>query len=174
MLTAQGKRPYARRIEMRALRGCGRLRLTYSGDVALFLRVRPTRSLRPTRTPGLKFSPLRPLSGSWIDGELDVSTKITGYQNRPVQVGAEKSVGRSRDAVANSAEKAAPASPVRITEQARQLAALEAAVQSAPIIDELRVAAIRQAIEEGSYEVSPERIADKLLQMDQDLSAAGK
>lgn len=103
-----------------------------------------------------------------------MSTKITGYQNRPVQVGAEKSAGRSRDAVVDAAAKAAPASPVRITEQARQLAALEAAVQSAPIIDELRVAAIRQAIEEGSYEVSPERIADKLLQMDQDLSTTEK
>lgn len=109
-----------------------------------------------------------------MEGELDVSTKITGYQNRPVQVGAEKSASRARDAVANPADKAAAASPIRITEQARQLAALEAAVQSAPIVDDLRVAAIRQAIEEGSYEVAPERIADKLLRMDQDLSAAEK
>lgn len=174
MLAAQGKPPCVRRSEMRALRSRKRPRLTYSGGAAVFLRVRPTCPLRPTRTPGLKFSPSRPLSGSWMDGELDVSTKIAGFDNRPVPVGAEKSVSRSRDAVANTAEKAAAASPIRITEQARQLAALEAAVQSAPIIDELRVAAIRQAIEEGSYEVSPERIADKLLQMDQDLNAAGK
>lgn len=174
MLTAQGNHPCARRIEARALRRPERRRLTYSVPTAAFLRVRPTRPLRPTRTPGLKFSPPQPLRGSWKYGELDVSTKITGYQNRPVQVGAEKSAGRSRDAVVDAAAKAAPASPVRITEQARQLAALEAAVQSAPIIDELRVAAIRQAIEEGSYEVSPERIADKLLQMDQDLSTAEK
>ena len=111
---------------------------------------------------------------SWMYGELDVTTKITGYQNRPVQAAADKSAARTREASANPADKAAAGSPVRITEQARQLATLEQAVQSAPIVDETRVAAIRQAIEEGSYEVSPERIADKLLRMDQDLAAAEK
>jgi negative regulator of flagellin synthesis FlgM len=107
-------------------------------------------------------------------GELDVTTKINGLQNRPVQAPTEKSAARARDAAPGSAEKAAPSGPVRITEQARQLAALEQAVQSAPIIDETRVAAIRQAIDEGSYEVMPERIADKLLRMDRDLAAAEK
>jgi negative regulator of flagellin synthesis FlgM len=103
-----------------------------------------------------------------------VSTKITGFDNRPVQVGADKAVGRARDAAAAPSEKASAGDAVRITEQARQLAALEQAVQAAPIVDETRVAAIRQAIEDGSYEVSPERIADKLLRMDRDLSATEK
>jgi negative regulator of flagellin synthesis FlgM len=101
-------------------------------------------------------------------------SKITGFDNRPAPVGADKAVGRARDAAAAPAEKTAAGSPVRITDQARQLAALEQAMQSAPIVDETRVAAIRQAIEDGSYEVSPERIADKLLRMDRDLTAAEK
>lgn len=107
-------------------------------------------------------------------GELDVSTKITGYPNRPVQAGAEKSVDRPRDAAASPVEKTAAGSPVHITEQARQLAALEQAVHSAPIVDEARVAAIRQAIEDGSYEIAPERIAEALLRLDRELAAAEK
>jgi negative regulator of flagellin synthesis FlgM len=104
-----------------------------------------------------------------------VTTKINGYQNRPVQVGTDKAVTRTRDADAKaSGSAAAGASPVQITEQARQLAALERAVQSLPVVDEARVAAIRLAIEEGRYEVAPERIADKLLRMEHELRGAEK
>jgi negative regulator of flagellin synthesis FlgM len=103
-----------------------------------------------------------------------VTTKITGYQNPPVQVGTDKSVSRTRSgAAANAPEVASkPASPVHITDQARQLAALEQTVNSVPVVNEAKVERIRQAIEDGSYEVVPERIADKLLRMDHDLGAA--
>jgi negative regulator of flagellin synthesis FlgM len=107
-------------------------------------------------------------------GDLDVTTKISGYQNRPVQVGAGKSASNARDTAVSPADKPASGSPVHITDQARQLAALEQAVQSAPIVNEARVAAVRSAIEEGRYEVEPERIADKMLRMDRDLRAAEK
>jgi negative regulator of flagellin synthesis FlgM len=101
-----------------------------------------------------------------------VTTKITGYQNPAVQVGTDKSVSRARDGAANAAEVASkPANPVQITEQARQLAALEQTVNSLPIVNEAKVAAIRSAIEDGSYQVVPERIADKLLRMDRELGA---
>ena len=101
-----------------------------------------------------------------------MTSKITGFQNRPVQVGTDKSVSRARDEASGSTESVARSNSVRITDQARQLAALEQAVQSMPIVNETRVAEIRLAIEEGRYEVAPERIADKLLRMDQDLRAA--
>jgi negative regulator of flagellin synthesis FlgM len=102
-----------------------------------------------------------------------VTTKITGYQNPPVQVGADKSVSRTRDGVAPPAAESAgkAASPVRITDQARQLAALEQVVNTLPAVNEAKVAAIRTAIEDGSYQVVPERIADKLLRMDRELGA---
>ncbi len=103
-----------------------------------------------------------------------MTTKISGYHNRPVLVGADKSVSRTRDAAASPVGKTASGSPVHITDQARQLAALEQAVQNAPIVNEARVAAVRSAIEEGRYEVEPERIADKMLRMDRDLRAAEK
>jgi negative regulator of flagellin synthesis FlgM len=102
-----------------------------------------------------------------------VTTKITGYQNHPVQVGAEKSVSKARDGAAGPAVESAgkPASPVRITDSARQLAALEQTMNTLPVVNEAKVAAIRAAIEDGSYQVVPERIADKLLRMDRELGA---
>lgn len=103
-----------------------------------------------------------------------MTTKISGYQNPPVQVGSDKTVPRARDGAAGSANTAGPSSPVRITDQARQLAALEQAVQGMPVINEAKVAEIRLAIEEGRYEVAPERIAEKLLRMDQELRGAEK
>jgi negative regulator of flagellin synthesis FlgM len=58
---------------------------------------------------------------------------------------------------------------VRITEKAKQLAALEQAIKAMPAVDEARVAEVRRAIEEGRYEVNAERIADKLLRTERDL-----
>ncbi len=100
-----------------------------------------------------------------------MSIKISDYQNRPVQAGTEKSVTRAGDTSQAPAEAAvAGGSPVQITDQARQLAALEQAVQSLPIVNESRVSEVRLAIEEGRYQISPERIADKLLRAEQELS----
>jgi len=106
-----------------------------------------------------------------------VTNKIGGYGNRPVHNGTGKSVSRERDAgtsASQSADGAKAATPVKITDQARQLAALERAVNDAPVVNEARVAAVRQAVEEGRYEVVPERIADKLLRMNHELGTTEK
>jgi len=101
-----------------------------------------------------------------------VTTKITGYQNPAVQIGTDKTVSRARDGAASAPEVAGkPSNPVQITEQARQLAALEQTVNSLPVVNEAKVAAIRSAIEDGSYQVVPERIADKLLRMEREFGA---
>lgn len=101
-----------------------------------------------------------------------MTIKITDYQNRPVQTGAEKPVVRAGDATAASAPAAsAGGSPVSITDQARRLASLEQAVHGMPVVNEARVAQIRLAIEEGRYQIDAERIADKLLRTEQELSA---
>lgn len=102
-----------------------------------------------------------------------MTTKITGYQNPAVQVGTDKTVSRAREGAGNAAEVAGkPANSVQITDQARQLASLEQTVNGLPVVNEAKVAAIRSAIENGSYQVVPERIADQLLRMDRELGAA--
>lgn len=103
-----------------------------------------------------------------------MSTKIGGFQNRPVQVSTDKAVAPARDGQKSSASAGAAGNSVRITDQARQLATLEQAVQGMPIVNETRVAEIRDAIEQGRYEVVPERIADRLMRMDRDLGAVEK
>ena len=101
-----------------------------------------------------------------------MTTKISDFHNRPVQTGTDKKVTGPRDAAASPAQPAvAASSPVKITDQARQLASLEQAMNSLPVVNESRVAAVRSAIEDGRYQVNPERIADKLLRTERELSA---
>jgi negative regulator of flagellin synthesis FlgM len=105
-----------------------------------------------------------------------VTSKIGsgGIDNRPVQVGSDRGVKRAKD----SADAASPATAkpvstddtgVRITDSARQLAALEQAIRDIPDIDEARVAKARAAIADGTYQVAPNRIADKLLRLENEL-----
>jgi negative regulator of flagellin synthesis FlgM len=61
---------------------------------------------------------------------------------------------------------------VSITDSARRLLALAQAVQATPDVDAQRVAELQQSIGNGQYQIQPERIADRLLQMEQDLVAA--
>lgn len=97
-------------------------------------------------------------------------TKISGPDNTPAGIGTERIATRAPSTPAPAAA-AESASAVRITQQARQMAALEKAVQTLPAVNDARVASIRLAIAQGSYEVAPERIAEKLLRMTQELEA---
>jgi negative regulator of flagellin synthesis FlgM len=55
---------------------------------------------------------------------------------------------------------------VQITGTARQLANLEQTVRDLPAVNETRVAQVRSAIEQGTYVVRPQHIADQLLQVE--------
>jgi negative regulator of flagellin synthesis FlgM len=102
---------------------------------------------------------------------LDVNTKITGLENRAVQVGTDKKVSRTSDSSAAPAEHAAASvSPVQITDSAKQLAALEQTLQGAAPVNEAKVSAIRLAIEEGRYEIKAHVVADKLLRVERELN----
>ncbi|MCU0759113.1 MAG: flagellar biosynthesis anti-sigma factor FlgM [Steroidobacteraceae bacterium] len=104
-----------------------------------------------------------------------MNTKINGVDSRPVAVTGGQPVTRPRD-VASGEESAGAAvggADVSITEGARQLATLEKAIAALPIVDEARVAAASLAIEQGRYQVDGQKVADKLIRMDYDLSRAG-
>ena len=96
-----------------------------------------------------------------------------GIENRPAQVGGERSVKRTSANPAPAAPanaSGAQSSGVQITDSARQLAALEQAIRTLPEVDDARVATIRAAIANGTYQVSPDRIAEKLLRIEGDLA----
>jgi negative regulator of flagellin synthesis FlgM len=63
---------------------------------------------------------------------------------------------------------------VHITSSARLLASLSQAVNNTPDINSARVAAVQQAIAAGQYKINPERIANRLVQLDQDLGNASQ
>jgi negative regulator of flagellin synthesis FlgM len=102
-----------------------------------------------------------------------VPHKINGFDSRPVQAGtsAVQRKGNESATDATARTTVAGADPVQITGSAKQLAALEQALKDQPVVDEARVAALRSAIESGTYQVDAARVADKLLRMEDQLSS---
>ncbi len=63
---------------------------------------------------------------------------------------------------------------VHITPSARLLASISQAVSNTPEINSSRVAAVQQAIASGQYKIDPERIANRLVRLEQDLRDASQ
>jgi negative regulator of flagellin synthesis FlgM len=104
-----------------------------------------------------------------------MANKISGLSGgSTASIGAGRPAGAARDAVtgggsAAPAEASSPAGEVHITDSASQLASLEQAVRGLPAVDSARVAQLQTAIEQGTYTVQPQQVADQLLQLEQAL-----
>jgi negative regulator of flagellin synthesis FlgM len=66
---------------------------------------------------------------------------------------------------------ASSADRVSLTGGARQLRELESGLASQPVVNSQRVEAVRSAMESGTFKVNPERIAEKLISLEQALTA---
>ena len=74
------------------------------------------------------------------------------------------------DDAATTASTAAPsADQVTLTDSARSLQKIEEAIAKAPVVDTAKVAAIKQAVSSGTYQIDAGRVADKLLQYERGL-----
>jgi negative regulator of flagellin synthesis FlgM len=104
-----------------------------------------------------------------------VSSKINGLGgNRPTGVASgQVSKGSARTASGASSESSGSSDSVHITDTASQLAALEQATKDLPVVDQSRVAAVRGALEQGTYTVAPQSVADNLLKMERSLRSLG-
>jgi negative regulator of flagellin synthesis FlgM len=80
---------------------------------------------------------------------------------KPASKEAKGSAGT--DAVASSGDT------VNITRSGLLMSKLEEVVQRAPVVDAERVAAIKDALAAGSYEIDDQRVADKLLKFERDV-----
>jgi flagellar biosynthesis anti-sigma factor FlgM len=105
-----------------------------------------------------------------------MSDKISGLSGRPMpSIDAGRPAEKARDAVTGGStgpaqgQPASGAGDVHITDSASQLASLEQSVRSLPAVDPARVAQFRTAIEQGTYTVRPQHVADQLLQLEQSL-----
>lgn len=102
-----------------------------------------------------------------------MANKISGLSGSPAtSIGAGGPAAKIRDAVTGGSSQgssSAPSGNVHITDSASQLASLEQHVRSLPAVDSARVAQLSTAIEQGTYAVHPQHVADSLLQLEQAL-----
>lgn len=105
----------------------------------------------PNRIIGLDGGSIGPGSGNPVE-RISISKPVSA-------AGADSSPATEGDSV-------------HITQSARSLATLSQAVKDSPEVDNGRVAAVQQQIESGQYTVNPERIASRLVQLEQDLHSA--
>ena len=108
-----------------------------------------------------------------------MSSKIGGVDSssQTAAIGAGRAVQRPQDAPAGGTQSSSTSSGsdenVQITGAARQLATLEQAVHDAPEVNSARVAQISSAIEQGTYTINSQHIADQLVQSDKELASLG-
>jgi negative regulator of flagellin synthesis FlgM len=59
---------------------------------------------------------------------------------------------------------------ISLTGEARQLHELETRLASQPVVDSQRVEAVRTAVENGTFTINPERIAEKMMSLEEALT----
>ncbi len=64
------------------------------------------------------------------------------------------------------ASKSATADTVSLSDNAVQLGKIDNSVIAAPVVDVQRVEQVKQAINDGSFKVDAEKVADKLMQFE--------
>ena len=105
-----------------------------------------------------------------------MTDKIRGYSTaEPLapakgsnsSVVADKPQGEASTA---SAPTAQASDTVTLTNSARSLQKIEEAVAKAPIVNAAKVAAVKQAVQAGTYQIDAGRVADKLLKFERGLA----
>ena len=71
-------------------------------------------------------------------------------------------------------ERETPGDRVSLTPEAQRLKALEASVAQQPVVDAQKVERIRNELAQGRYQIDPERVADKMMQFEQQVFGASK
>lgn len=71
------------------------------------------------------------------------------------------------------AGKSSTADTVSLSENAVQLGKLDNNAISTPVVDTQRVEQVKQAIKDGTYDVDPAKVADKLMQFESILKPKG-
>ena len=86
-------------------------------------------------------------------------------QTRAKALGSTQRSGASETAVHSEA----PKDDFKLTDTATNLKRIEARLAQMPETDQDRIDDIKQRLESGSYEVNHERLAEKMLRLDQEL-----
>jgi negative regulator of flagellin synthesis FlgM len=104
-----------------------------------------------------------------------VTDKIRGYNatdaTAPVKGSSSGApADKNQSAAASAAATAAPtADQVTLTGSARILQKLSDAIAGTPVVNAAKVAAVKQAVQSGSYKVDAGRVAGKLMDFERGL-----
>lgn len=97
-------------------------------------------------------------------------TGFPGNQSQRSGEGSQVEVARKEPTVSqNQTGRPSSSDTVTLTDAAAQLRSLESTLGELPVVDSQRVEDLQRAIENGSYEVDTQRIADKMLQFEANL-----
>ncbi len=97
-----------------------------------------------------------------------MSGKISGFNNAQSPAAATATAGQRPVTPASQAPGGASGAgtatdSVQITDKASSLAAIEQTLSEVPVISSSRVAETSEALANGTYRISPQRIANQLL-----------
>lgn len=102
-----------------------------------------------------------------------MTNKINGLNGGTAAIDAGRPADKARDVVTGGSSRGTLASSsggdVHITDSASTLASLEQAIRGLPAVDETRVAQLHAAIQQGTYKIQPQHIADQLIHLERTL-----
>ncbi len=105
-----------------------------------------------------------------------MTEKINGQGYRPTDTvstrrseAAKAAKGQEQSSATGAGQSPAAGDTVRITQSGLLMSKLEEIVQRTPIVDQARVAALKDAIASGKYEIDDQRVADRMLRLEREL-----
>ena len=104
-----------------------------------------------------------------------MTDKISGFSTAepvaPIKGSNSNAVvtDKQGETAGTNSSAAQPADHVTLTSSARSLQKIEEAIAQTPVVNSSKVAAVKQAISSGTYQVDSSRVADKLLQFESGL-----
>jgi negative regulator of flagellin synthesis FlgM len=110
-------------------------------------------------------------------GDTSVTDKISAFSTADPVAALKGSSGNGVVTDKSQGEASAANAPapqagdtVTLTNSARSMQMIEAAVANAPVVNSSKVAAIKQAVNSGTYQVNAGQVADKMLQFERELN----
>jgi negative regulator of flagellin synthesis FlgM len=108
--------------------------------------------------------------------EISVTDKISGLSAAepivPTKNSGSSGVAADKpqsDGSASAVSTAQASDHVTLTDSARSLQKIEEAVAKAPVVNAHKVAAVKQAVNAGTYQINAAQVAGKLLQFERGL-----
>ncbi len=96
--------------------------------------------------------------------------EINGFSPRRTQAGSDRRIrslkGDSSRSAAAGGGAAGAGDQVTLTGTAARLHAIERELARVPVVDLERVRHVQDAIESGEYRVDPQRVADKMIELE--------